>query len=124
MKDSLDRRQFTVAAALALLGGASITISACGGGSSPSTPSNPNPSPNLNPGDKAGTVGTNHGHTAVLTAAQLSAGGGVTLDIAGSGGHPHIVTLTGPEIVSIAGGTRVSKESTNVEAHTHTVTFN
>ncbi len=74
---------------------------------------------------------------AVVTATQLSAGGGVTVSIAGTAGHDHTVVLTADEIRSIAAASRVSKVSsvatTSVDdgyggkttvTHSHTVTFN
>lgn len=114
----LTRREFSVQAALLMLGGAVVTISGCGGGGSPASPSTPGSS------DRTGSVSANHGHTAVITAAQLNAGNGLTLDIRGSSAHPHTVTLTGAEVMSINSGARVSKESSNDDSHTHTVTFN
>jgi hypothetical protein len=123
MSGTLDRRQFSVAAALALLGGATITIG-CGGSSNPNNPNNPNPAPVLGPGDKAASVAANHGHIAVLTAAQLSGGGALTLTITGQSNHPHTVALTAAEVAQIAGGARVSKESSQDDQHNHTVTFN
>lgn len=117
----LGRREFTLAAAIAALSGVAITISACGGGGggSPSSPSSPSA-----PGDKTGVVGSNHGHTAVITGAQLSAAGALTLDIRGSSDHPHRVSFTAADMAAIAANQRVSKESTNDDGHTHSVTFN
>ena len=116
----LDRREFTLAALLAMLSGVTITISGCGGSSSPSSPTNP-PQPSS---DKTGQISANHGHTAVITNAQLTAGGAVALDIAGSGGHSHTVSLSAAEVVQIRDGQRVAKESSSTSGHTHTVTFN
>ena len=48
----------------------------------------------------------------------------MTLSIRGSSSHPHSVGLSADEVVSIRNGGRVSKESSNDEGHTHTVTFN
>jgi len=125
---TLDRREFTLAAALAALSGVVITISACGGGgSSPSAPSTPAPTPPPAGGgttDKTGVVGSNHGHVAVITAAQLTASNAINLDIRGSSDHPHTVTLTAAEVASIAANTRVTKESSTDAAHSHSVTFN
>ena len=119
----LDRREFTLEAALAALAGVTITVSGCGGGgSSPTAPSNPIPP--TNPGDEVGTVSINHGHTAVITAAQLQAGDAVTLDIRGQSDHPHTVSLTTDQVMQIAGGARVSATSSNEQAHDHVVTFN
>lgn len=112
----LNRREFTLAAAMAALSGVAITITACGGGGSPSSPSAPS--------DKTGVIGSNHGHLAVITAAQLTAGGGLTLDIRGTSDHPHTVTLTVANMTAIASNQRVSKESSSDDGHSHSVTFN
>jgi hypothetical protein len=125
---TLDRRQFTLAAALAALSGVAITISACGGGgssSSPAAPTGPTAGTGTGgTGDKVGQISNNHGHSAVITGAQLTTGGALNLDIQGTASHTHGVSLTGAEIASIAAGQRVAKESTTQESHSHTVTFN
>jgi hypothetical protein len=126
MQQTLDRREFTVAAVLAALSGVTITISSCGGSDSPTsnpTP-NPNPTPTLGPGDKSGSISGNHGHTAVITAAQLTAAGAVSLDIQGQATHPHSVSLSAAEVTQIPQGARVAKASTTNDGHSHTVTFN
>jgi hypothetical protein len=125
---NISRREFSVAAALAALSGVAITISACGGGGggSPTSPSTPPPTGGGGgtTGDKTGVVGSNHGHRAVITAAQLTAAAEVALDIRGDSDHPHSVTLAAAEVTSIAAGQRVSKESSTDASHSHTVTFN
>ena len=125
---TIGRREFTLAAALAALSGVTITISACGGGSSsPSAPSTPPPAAGGGGGttaDKTGVVGSNHGHVAVITGAQLTAANAVALDIRGSSDHPHTVTLTTADIASIAANQRVTKESSSDAGHSHSVTFN
>lgn len=117
---SLSRREVLV-----LLGGASvvITAAACGGGSSPSAPSPTSSNPPAS-GDKPGTISSNHGHEVVITGGQLQAGGAVTLQFTGSASHTHSLDLSASEVVSIRGGTRVSKESSDSNGHSHTVTFN
>jgi hypothetical protein len=124
----LGRREFTVASAMAVLSGVAITVSGCGGsgGSSPTSPPAPEvPDPTPAPGaDAVGTVGTNHGHAAVITAAQLSSPTELTLDITGTSSHPHTVALSIDEVQQIGSGGRVSKESSTDESHSHTVTFN
>ena len=123
----LDRREFTLAAAMAVLSGVAITVAAsCGGGSSsPVSPTSPTSStPSASGGDKSGSISANHGHSAMITSAQLSAGGGIALSISGSAGHNHTVTLAASEISAIAGNQRVSKESSSEPGHSHTVTFN
>jgi hypothetical protein len=117
-----DRRQFTVAAMLAMLGGVSITISACGkAGSSPvapSTPSTPEPV-----SDKTGTISNNHGHVAAITGAQLTAASTLALSIRGTSSHDHMLELSGDELAQIRSGRSFTKECTGT-SHTHMVTFN
>jgi hypothetical protein len=125
---TLGRREFTVASAMAVLSGVAITLTACGGDSS--SPSAPSPAPTPPPADGggssdvAGAVSSNHGHTAVITSAQITAGDELSLDITGSSNHPHTVVLSAAELQQIGAGERVSKESSVDAAHSHTVTFN
>jgi len=120
------RREFTVQSVLTMLSGVAITLSSCGGDSNSSTaPSTTSTTSTTSmSGDNVGVVGANHGHTAVITAAQLTAANAVSLDISGSADHPHTVNLTDTEVGQIAGGTRVQKASSNDDGHAHTVTFN
>jgi hypothetical protein len=123
----ISRREFTLAAAMAVLSGVAITVSACGGGDSSGSPAAPtpsNPSPTPTGTDRTGAISSNHGHSAVIASAQLGASGGITLNIQGSASHPHTVALTGADLSAIAGNQRVAKESSNDASHTHTVTFN
>jgi len=114
-----DRRRFTLATALAALGGVTITISGCGssGGSGTASPNQPSA------GDVVGRISDNHGHTAVITAAQLAGGGSLLLNIQGDSSHPHTVSLSAADISAIAGGQTVSRASSLEDGHTHTVTF-
>ena len=100
-----------------LLGGAAITISGCGGGGSSS------PVASTPVTDALGTVDTNHGHSALITAAQLLAGGALEVDIRGTSGHGHMVSLAAAEVTSIRNGARVEKQSSG-SSHTHVVVFN
>jgi hypothetical protein len=112
----MNRREFTAEVALLLLGGATITLSGCGGGGSPAASSPPLT-------DKAGEISSNHGHAATVTAAQLGTGGGLDLDIQGTASHSHMLSLTAGEVVMIRSGSRFEKTCTGGK-HTHTVTFN
>jgi hypothetical protein len=114
--EGLDRREFTLRSILLMLSGVTITISGCGDGDE--NPVQPTVT------DKVGTISNNHGHTAVIEAAKLSAGGAVTLDIQGSASHNHKVELTAGEVVSIRNGQQVAKTSSTDNSHSHTVTFN
>jgi hypothetical protein len=122
----IGRREFSRQAVVAILSAATITIVDCGGGSDSPAPS-PSPPPGGGGGgatDVAGAISGNHGHTAVVTAAQITAANSVTLDIRGTATHPHTVDLSAAEVGMIGGGQTVSKTSSSDDGHTHTVTFN
>ena len=111
----MNRREFTAEAALLLLGGATITLSGCGGGSPAAS------SPPLT--DKTGEISSNHGHSATITAAQLGDGGSLDLDLRGTASHTHMLSLSASEIASIRSGA-VFEKTCSGTSHTHNVTFN
>jgi hypothetical protein len=78
------------------------------------------------PRDAEGSITLNHGHRAVITAAQLAAGGGLTMDIRGDSTHSHFLTLTADEVRRIGAAERVSQHSSDGfdDKHDHVVTFN
>jgi hypothetical protein len=129
MKNStLDRREFTRISLLSLFAGVTVTIApACGGGGGGSdSPNNPTPPPATG-GDRTAAISSNHGHVCRITAAQMQAGGAVTLSLGGSVGtvdHTHSVDLTAAEVASVTSGARVAKTSTVGDLHDHVVTFN
>lgn len=116
---AVTRREFTLQSALALLAGVVITVDGCGGNDSPMAPG-PNPGP---VGDVTGSISGNHGHTATIAAARITADQTFTLDITGSATHPHTVEITQAELRNLASRQTVTKTSTNNEGHQHGVTF-
>jgi hypothetical protein len=76
------------------------------------------------PDNACGQVSVDPLHHAEITAAQLSAGGALTLDIRGSSSHSHTVDLSADEVVAIREKRRVEKVSSTVLNHDHTVVFN
>jgi len=129
----LDRREFAQEASLAFLAGVTVTVSGCGGGgggggdygspTAATTTPTTTPSGSSN-GSKTGQISGNHGHQAVITAAQLQAGGALRIDIASTAGHSHIVDLPAQAVQQIRDGQPVQKDSTTTQDHLHTVTFN
>lgn len=124
MPDSIDRRKFISAAtALAMLGGAGITIGC--GSSAPGTGATLPPPPP--PSARSGSVSSNHGHSAIIQSAALEAGGGLSLNIQGTATHAHTVVLSATQVQNIRDGARVEVESTSAEGlsgvHSHSVVF-
>ena len=123
--ERIGRRRFSIDA-LALLGGATIAVGCGGGSNSPTSPTATPP-----PGQSIGVVSGNHPmpHVAVISAAQLSAGVGISLEMS-NGFHSHTVTLTGAQVTQIADKVRVivlsstNPHSNGAEPHEHAVTFN
>lgn len=116
---TIGRREFTAAGILALLSAVTVTVWGCGSTSSPSSPSSATSS-----GDLSGTVSANHGHVAVITAAELTAKNAVTLHIQGTATHDHTVDLTGAQVAAAASGQQVAITSSTDVGHNHLVTFN
>jgi hypothetical protein len=115
---SIDRREFTLQAAMAILAGCTITVAeACGSYSSPSQPAQ------VTSGDVAGNISANHGHTAVVTGAQITVGNAVSLNIQGTATHPHTVEISQSDLQSLKSKQTVTRDSTNNNGHMHTVTF-
>ena len=118
--EAIDRREFTLQAAMAILAGVTITV-AEGCGSYSSMPS-PSPTP-TSTGDINGNISANHGHTAVITGAQITSGNAIALDITGTATHPHTVQISQADLTSLKNRQAVSRDSTNNNGHMHTVTF-
>lgn len=111
----MERREFTALSALALLGGATITVTGCSG--------NPAGASGMGGGSVTGAISANHGHAAAVTGAQLDAGGDLSVHIQFQADHDHVVALTSAQVVDVRNGKTVAKESTETNDHHHTVTF-
>lgn len=108
----MNRREFGIEGALALLGGVLITVSGC------ESPTEPGPVEV----DVTGVIAPNHGHAVTILAAQLRAGGALDLDIRGAAGHTHVVSLSTIDLALIRNGARIQRETSGTR-HTHFVTF-
>ena len=111
----IGRREFTLQSAMAILSTVIITVEGCGS-KSPTTPT-----PTVN--DVTGVITANHGHTAVIRAAQITAAGAITLDIRGDATHPHQVEVSAADLTNLKNRQPVTKTSTTDNGHQHTVTF-
>src|SRR5438105_3949418 len=90
---TLTRREFTLEAALALLAGCVITISdaACSSSTRPTGAAT----------GLTGAISANHGPSALVTAAQISAGNAVALSIQGTAAPPHTLTLSPTDLTTL-----------------------
>ncbi len=115
-RPSLTRREFTLDAALAILAGCVITISesACGSSATAPTPV---------VADVNGTISGNHGHLAVITGAQVTAGSVIALNIQGTATHPHTVTISQADLTTLKNRQTVTSTSSTDASHSHTITF-
>jgi hypothetical protein len=118
----IGRREFTRQGVIAILSAATITIVDCGGSSGPGP--SPTPNPGGGNGDVAGAISANHGHTAVVTRVEITAGNAVAIDMRGSASHPHTLALSAAQVGQVGAGSRVEQVSSNDDGHMHTVTFN
>lgn len=113
----LSRREFNTEWVLAMLAGATITIAGCGDDDSPPG------GPTTSSGDFSGSISANHGHSATVTAAQITSASAVTITLVG-GTHTHTAQLTAAQVQQIGARQQVVVTSSTTDAHTHTVTFN
>ena len=112
---TITRREFTLESALALLSTVAITVSGCDDDSTPTTPTTAT--------SVTGNVSANHGHTAVIDAARITAGTAFSLDIRGTATHPHTVDIAQADLMALQNRQTVTKASTTDNDHSHTVTF-
>ena len=116
----IGRREFTREAVLVALSGVAITVSGCGSDSNPMSPS---------PSGRQGAISANHGHQAVVTDAQITAGNAVQVELRGTADHAHTASLIAIAVQAIGEGRAVQTSSTTTTSpslgtHLHTVTFN
>jgi hypothetical protein len=113
----ITRREFTLESALALLSTVVITVSGCDDSNPPTAPNSTPPS------NVTGSISANHGHTAVISGAQISGGTAISLDITGTATHPHTVAVAQADLMALQNRQTVTKTSTTESGHSHTITF-
>ncbi len=117
--DQMNRRDFV----LRLAGGCAavpltLKLVACGEDDN-------NNNSNNNNSNSCSTVSSqienNHGHTLIVSIADITAGAQKSFDITGSSAHPHEITLTAAHFATLAGGGSVTVDSTTDASHSHEV---
>jgi hypothetical protein len=103
---------------------AGLAVAACGGDDAGDNDMNMGGSGGSGSGNACTTtIGTNHGHTMVVTAADKMAAAAKTYDIAGGAGHSHTVELSAEDFTDLAGGTQLEVTSSTDAGHSHQVTI-
>ncbi|HWB81366.1 MAG TPA: hypothetical protein VG755_40665 [Nannocystaceae bacterium] len=76
-------------------------------------------------GGATANIGTNHGHSASVSGADVAAGAAKSYDITGSSPHSHMISLSAGDMATLAGGASVMVTSTSggADGHTHAVTL-
>jgi hypothetical protein len=114
---SMTRKQFLRTVLGAGIGVAGVaTLAACGGddGGPADAPAGTCTTPSA-------TIGANHGHTMMVTKAEVTAATAKTYDITGTGGHTHTVMVSAANFASLAVGGTVTITSSSANSHTHDV---
>jgi hypothetical protein len=121
----MTRKQFlgTLFRGTAVAAGGATLLSGCSddGGGTPSDA--PSGTGNCNANGTTVAIGTDHGHSLVVTKADIAAAASKTYDIRGSSGHTHSVTLTMAHFQALAANQIVMVQSTpgGIDSHTHSV---
>jgi hypothetical protein len=116
-----DRSNSTLRTVQALLMAVVISVAGCGNDDNGSPTA---PTPQVQ--SAIGVIANNHseGHAAVVTAAQISAGRALTMDIRGRADHSHMLELTNDDVVRLQNRQRVDRDASMQNNHRHRVTFN
>jgi len=69
------------------------------------------------------SIGGNHGHSILVTTADISAATEKTYTITGSATHAHMVTLTASHFADLADDKSVTTITTSSDGHTHNITI-
>ena len=114
----ISRRQF-----LGTTIGAAALVAACGGDDGGADA--PSGGRNCAVNGTNATIGSNHGHTITVTAADVAAGADKTYDIMGTAGHTHSVMITGAQFQTLQSNANgsIMVVSSSSSAHTHDVTI-
>ncbi len=74
-------------------------------------------------GGADGNISGNHGHTASVSAADITAAAAKDYDIMGSSAHSHTISVSAAQMGELAAGDSVTVTSTMAAGHTHDVTL-
>lgn len=126
----LNRKEFLqTALAMAGFGFAVSRVAACGGDTTPTPVStggagtgggNANACADNAPTE---TIGSNHGHTLMVSQADVEAGTAKTYSIKGTSAHDHSVTVSAGDFTTLMAGNTVQGRSTTNSGHDHTITI-
>jgi len=123
----MDRKQFIKSTFGALVAIPVVSLLSCSSDDSPPVANTPPVSNPPQQGDciANGTltsIGTNHGHSLTVSAADVQNGVQKNYTLTG-GTHNHSVTVSAANFTSLSNGNSVLVSSTNDDGHTHSVTI-
>ncbi len=121
----MDRKTFikkTIGALVIAIPAYSILSCSGSDDSEPSSPPQGNSADCASNGTSS-SIGTNHGHTLTVSAADVAAGTEKTYNIQGTSDHAHSVTVTAAQFTSLQSNQQISSTSSNDSGHTHSVTI-
>ena len=98
------------------IGLSGLALAGCGGGTGPVTPTG-----NCLQNGTTTSIQANHGHTLIVSKADVSAGVDKAYNIMGTASHTHTVTLTAAHFMMLAQNGSISVTSTTDSAHSHAV---
>lgn len=119
---TMTRKQFLRSILGASVGVAGVAaLAACGGGDDGGGTPTPD-APGATCTTPTNSIAGNHGHTLVVSLADVTAAASKTYDIMGSSAHTHSVILTPAHFATLAGGGTVTVTASSGGGHTHEVT--
>lgn len=77
----------------------------------------------LQNGATASNITNNHGHSLIVSKADIEAGTEKTYSIQGAADHDHMITITAADFSTLKSNMQIGENSTTVQSHSHTVTI-
>jgi hypothetical protein len=98
-----------------------ISVLGCSDSSSSSSPPNGNPENDCLKNGTNSVINSNHGHTIVVSKADVDSGMSKEYDIAGSSGHDHRVTISASSFDKLKSNQSIQVISSNNDGHMHSI---
>jgi hypothetical protein len=80
-----------------------------------------NAMPNCEMNGTSVAIGSNHGHTLVVSKEDVAAGVDKSYDITGTSDHPHTVMITAAQFAMLEQNTSITTVSSTDDLHSHSI---